>query len=310
MLDSTERGSPSNSTPPAFTVVSRRFPGAGSALALTGMNLDYKLDQLQRLLVCGRLYGWRNALRMVLRLGSTDAERTIVLPGGLPFSFRGRVDVGVVSHFSIEGYFIDDSAGRPIRTIIDGGANIGDETARFYLHHPEAQIVAVEAEQENFRMLEKNFGEVSRVRLIHGGLWSSDGDLRVVPAASGNREAFRVDMAPPGHGDIKASSIPAIMEMMQWREIDILKLDIEGAEHELFTRNFEPWIDRVNVFIFEIPDADHPGTTQEIFRALGDRVFDTYFCGENLILIKRGIPWRLQRVFGVSNDRIAAIGRG
>lgn len=269
------------------------------------MNLDYKLVQLQRFLVCRRLYGLRNALRMVLRLGSTSAERTIDLPGGLPFSFRGKVDVGVISHFSIEGYFIDDSSGPPVRAIIDGGANIGDETARFYLHHPEAQIVAVEAERENFRMLEKNFGRLNRVRLVHGGLWSSDCDLKVIPAASGNREAFRVEVAPRGAGDIKAYSIKAIMDLMQWGEIDILKLDIEGAEHELFTQNVASWIDRVKVFIFEVPDGDHPGTTQEIFRALGDRVFDTHLCGENLILIKRGIPWRLQRVFGVDAKRLS-----
>ena len=51
-------------------------------------------------------------------------------------------------------------------------------------------------------------------------------------------------------------------------EIDILKLDIEGAEYEVFSRNYESWIHRVEVIIVECADKDRPGTTQAMFRAL------------------------------------------
>ena len=43
------------------------------------MNFDYKLVQLRYFLVCRRLYGFGNALRMLLRAGSTTSERTCFL---------------------------------------------------------------------------------------------------------------------------------------------------------------------------------------------------------------------------------------
>jgi FkbM family methyltransferase len=268
------------------------------------MNLDYKLTQLQRFLVSRRLYGISSALKMLLRAGSSTRERRFLLPNGNAFYFRGKVDVGVVSHFAIEGYFIRDSPEKPVLRIIDAGANIGDETARFHLHYPKAEIVAIEPEDENFRMLKKNFGFVPEVRLIHGGLWSSECHLKVVPAESGNLEAFRVVETSDSLGSIKATTIDSIMQVMKWEEIDVLKLDIEGSEHEIFTRNFESWVDKVNAFIIEVPDSDHPGTTQEIYKALEGQQFNSYVCGENLIIIRQGLPWKYQKVNGLSTERL------
>src|SRR5437762_1827140 len=65
----------------------------------------------------------------------------IKLPTGLRFSFRGKQDHGIVSHFYRYGCYIDDAAGPAILKIVDCGAYIGDETARFAIHYPQAQIV-------------------------------------------------------------------------------------------------------------------------------------------------------------------------
>ncbi|NEP50556.1 MAG: FkbM family methyltransferase [Moorea sp. SIO3C2] len=97
---------------------------------------------------------------------------------------------------------------------------------------------------------------------------------------------------------IPAWSLPDILEKMGWDEIDILKLDIEGSEYELFTRNYEKWIDKVNCFIFEVPDNDRKGTTQQIYRALNQNNYNTFICGENLVIIKSDIPWKLHKVIG------------
>jgi FkbM family methyltransferase len=268
--------------------------------------IEGKLVQLQRLVLCTRLYGFRTALRLVLRPRTPGARRAVTLPGGLRFSFRAREDFGVVSHFYREGYRIEDCPERRIRRIMDCGANIGDETARFLCHHPAATILAIEAAPSNFALLEGNFGSVPRVRLVQGGVWPSDGYLKVVAPADGNPESFRVRETDAEHAEVTAYSIPTLMGLMGWEEIDVLKLDVEGAEYELFTRNCDAWVRRVNVFVFEVPDADHPGTTQEIYRSLGDLPFTTFVCGENLVLVKQGLPWRAQRVAGIAAEATGA----
>jgi FkbM family methyltransferase len=262
--------------------------------------IEGKLGQFLRLIVCSRRYGWINSLKMVVRVGSTTSKRTLSLPRGLRFTFRGKQDFGVLTHLFKEGYYLEDSPERRIRRVMDCGANIGVETARFFCHHPGAEIIAVEPAASNFAVLEENFGAIRDVKVVFGGVWSSDSYLTIIPPADANPESFRVMETDETHGEVKAYAIPTLMGMMGWDEIDILKLDVEGAEHELFTRNYECWVNKVNAFVFEVPDSDHPGTTQEIYKRLAASSWNTFVCGENLVLIKSGLPWKLRRVLGVA----------
>ena len=225
-----------------------------------------------------------------------NALRTIALPNKQLFYFQPRYDQGVLSHFYKEGYFIEDSAGCRVQTIIDGGANIGDETARFHIHHPAAAIVAVEAAERNFSILQKTFANNPAVHLIHGAVWPTQTRLQLNAASS--MEAFHVTETESPVNSVAAWTIPAIMENRGWSTIDILKLDIEGAEYEVFTRNYANWIERVRCFIFEVPDNDRAGTTQQIYRSLNARDYSTYVCGENIVLIRSDTPWRLHKVIG------------
>jgi len=113
-------------------------------------------------------------------------------------------------------------------------------------------------------------------------------------------ESFRITETSDADilGTIPAWNIPDIMRKMKWKKIDILKLDIEGSEYELFTRNAEEWIDGINSFIFEVPDNDKAGSTQAIYRALKGRDYNSYICGENLVLIRADLPWQLKKVIG------------
>jgi FkbM family methyltransferase len=215
---------------------------------------------MKRFLV--RVTGWINRLfNSVERLGISntikiffyarlyDGELKIVLPNSLPFTFRGKVNIGVISHFYNEVYFIEDSSEHRIKTILDGGANIGDETARFLFHYPDAEILAVEAAETNFDLLQRNFSKIESVKLVKGGLWSIKTNLKLLTGTSA--ESFSVVETDDNSDSIPAWTILELIQKMQWDKIDILKLDIEGFEYELFTRNFDEWIDKVNSFIIE-----------------------------------------------------------
>jgi FkbM family methyltransferase len=81
--------------------------------------------------------------------------------------------------------------------------------------------------------------------------------LRVIKGASA--EAFHVEEVDDESeaGDVEAVSISSIVSRYSFDEIDILKMDIEGAGNEVFSSpDVESWIDRVKVLIFECPDSD------------------------------------------------------
>lgn len=254
---------------------------------------------INRFAISTEKLGVVNTIKIFLWGRVTNKPLTISLPKDLLFNCEGKVDKGVLSHFYKEGYFIEDIEGHRIVNIIDAGAHIGDETARFLIHHPNAKIVAIEAAERNFSLLQKNFQNVKNVELIKGAIWPVKSNLKVVHGDS--MESFKVVETPDTNETILAWSVQDIMEKMGWDRIDILKLDIEGSEYELFTRNFEDWIGKVNVFIFEVPDNDHAGTTQAIYQSLKNYKYNTFVCGENLVLIKSDIPWKLRKVIGFNS---------
>lgn len=257
---------------------------------------------LSRFCTAVAVLGVGNAFKIFLLGHLPGRKLRLTLPNEASFFFDSRIDQGVLEHFYKLGHVVHDAPGCRITRIIDGGANIGDETARFRVHHPDAVIAAIEPASRNYRLLERNFTTDRNVRLFHGGLWPKPAQLLVVAGACS--QAFTVSEVVGNDHDqsdlVRAFSIPEIMQAMGWQEIDVLKLDIEGAEKLLFTQNTADWIHRVRCVIFEVADHESPGMTQAIYGAISDHRFRSTICGENLILIRDDTPWSVGRVHGFS----------
>ena len=177
--------------------------------------------------------------------------------------------------------------------IVDAGANIGDSTLRFRRFHPSATIIAIEADADNHAVLEKNFADDPKVRCLHRALWHEAATLHVHKTWA--NVASRAGPASTGTSSqpVAAISVPGLMQELGLAEIDILKLDIEGAESVVFKTADTSWLHRVRCIIFECCDADDPGTTMAIFDVLiraGVR-FNCHVSGESIILIRRDTRW-------------------
>jgi len=253
---------------------------------------------LQRFSASCENFGLVSAVRLFALSRGKPVPAGVSLPVrrlGREVVFRGRTDKGVMSHFFTPNYRIRDTAADPVRVIVDAGANIGIETLRFRHFHPEARIVAIEPDSENFAVLSRNAGSDNKIALLNSGLWSHKCRLHIIPGESA--EGFRAEevTGEPQPGDVNAVSIPLIMESFGLDEIDILKMDTEGAEYQVFSAaDVESWIRRVKVLIFECPDADRPGTTQTIFEKLAGLDFVCHIHGENLVLIRSDTGWKLE----------------
>jgi len=245
-----------------------------------------------RFAIAIRNLGLLNALRTFLWIRGGSELRSIYVPRlGRRVFFRGRGDKGVISHLFYPGTKILETPECPVRVIVDTGANIGMETIRLRHFHPAASVLCVEPASSNYSILQRNAAQDKDfIETMPNGLWSTDTALRVLPGM-GN-EAFSVRPAEPGEPtDIEAITMNTILARVGG-EIDILKMDIEGTEYEVFLNN-TAWVSHVKAFIFECPDADHAGATAQIFRALGDMPFDAAVSGENIVLIRRDTGWKV-----------------
>ena len=65
--------------------------------------------------------------------------------------------------------------------------------------------------------------------------------------------------------------------------IDILKIDIEGAEYNLFANNPHDWLNKTRCLIIELHDLLSPGTSQIFFKEMANYKWNTFIKGENIV---------------------------
>jgi len=172
-------------------------------------------------------------------------------------------------------------------TIIDGGANIGLTSVFFANKYPQADIVAVEPEEGNFEMLKKNTKNYGGISLIRSGIWSHSAILSVIDEGKGNNSFTVTEVLSARADSINAISIYEIMQERSWDTIDILKLDIEGAEKNVFEKNFAQWLPRVKILIIEFHDRAVEGCSSTVLKALSNYNFCSEAKGENTIFYNK-----------------------
>ncbi len=236
--------------------------------------------------------GSRNALRTFACIRGGSQLRSLHVPRlGRRVFYRSGADRGAISHLFYPGARIIDTPACPVLTIVDAGANIGMETIRMRHFHPRARVWAIEPDAQNYAVLLKNAEQDAPwIETLPQGVWPSETGLKMLPGATNEGFSAR-PVAPDETADVSAITMNAILARVGG-EIDLLKMDIEGAEYEVFGRNTE-WVDHVKAFIFECPDRDRPGAASQIFRTVSHLPLDTFISGENLVMIRRDTGWQV-----------------
>jgi FkbM family methyltransferase len=175
------------------------------------------------------------------------------------------------------------------KTIIDLGANIGLTSIFFALKYRDANILSVEPDNDNFMRLIANVGHFGdRVKPLKGAAWSRDGNLRLVKqgANEASLDSWGVRVSPEIDDksfDVQCFSIPTLIGRIDGDSIDILKIDIEGSEKEIFTHSPEKWIGKIKMIVVETHDRFQPGCEQAVREAVKDKFLELERSGELLI---------------------------
>ena len=172
------------------------------------------------------------------------------------------------------------------KLIIDGGAYGGYSSAFFANRFPKAKIIAIEPEASNFNLLEKNTRNYKNIDLINAGIWNKPTYLNVKDIGLGHWGFMVEEVTDSEEFSFKAITIDNILKRSGYEEIDILKLDIEGSEKEVFSADYENWLSKVNVLIIELHDRMKPGCSEAFYSAINQYNFIKKNRGENVILMK------------------------
>lgn len=228
-----------------------------------------------------RFYGLRNTISLKRNL-KRDKIFSLVI-NGRGFCLRGNtVDFDVTNSILRKGEYDIDFGFEPA-VIVDAGANIGASTLYFRLRYPNSIIYAIEPEGSNFKLLEKNLASYKNVHTEKCAVWYKNMDL-VVSDPGAEKYAFRMDEAGGDGNIISGFTMNELMKRWNLERIDLLKMDIEGAEKKLFDMMEIPWIKRVRVLVVELHDTLEPGTMEAFRKAISGIDCTVTRKGENYIV--------------------------
>jgi FkbM family methyltransferase len=122
--------------------------------------------------------------------------------------------------------------------IIDCGANIGFSIIFFKWLYPDSTIYGFEPDKRTFELLEKNIAknELKNVHLINVAVSNKSGkiDFFIDPEHPGNPAmSTRYGRMPKYKTIVQSISLSSFIKKNNIRDIDFIKMDIEGSEKEV-----------------------------------------------------------------------------
>jgi FkbM family methyltransferase len=176
--------------------------------------------------------------------------------------------------------------------IVDAGANIGASTVFFANSYKNSLVFAIEPDEKKFHLLSLNNKNLNSFN-FKGAISSEDGELIFLD---------------PGHSDwgfrttkIEDNNISSNKRVPSICPASILnhpavgsakplifKIDIEGAEDDLFSKNTH-WMKDFPLIIIELHDWMLPfsGSSKNFLKAVVQYEFDFVYRGENIFLFNR-----------------------
>lgn len=150
---------------------------------------------------------------------------------------------------------------RPVRplnanpVILDLGSNAGYTIIDFKYHYPDAKVYGVEMDKGNFNLCQENLAGLSDVEVIHAAVWYEDGQVEYNAEAAA--DAFTIEQSNTSikKKTVQAFSLPTLLARWSLDHVDYIKLDIEGAERQLFEFGDSGWLDQVGQISIELHDT-------------------------------------------------------
>ncbi len=169
-------------------------------------------------------------------------------------------------------------------SIIDAGANVGLASLFFKMKYPKSSVFAIEIEKNNAEMILKNTNGLTDFELALKALSNKKSYYKVVDPYNATNSFQMKEVEAEEDSDIESITLDEILGLKKWDTIDILKIDIEGAEKELFEKNYENWLPKVKVIMVETHDRMMPKCSYTVMNTINKYNFILYTTTEGTLI--------------------------
>ncbi|MCG2611044.1 FkbM family methyltransferase [Flavobacterium sp. SM15] len=206
-----------------------------------------------------------------LLLGISNGKETIKLPKlkRTLFLRKNSKDLETFEEIFLTNLYNTPLPIKP-KNIVDAGANVGLASLFFKLKYPQANIVAIEIEEKNAEMIKKNTAGLENFELWKNALYNKKAFFKIIDPYNATNSFQIKEVGASESYDIESVTIDEVLEKKQWETIDILKIDIEGAEKQLFEENYQAWLPKVKIIMVETHDRMIPKCSYTVMKTLND----------------------------------------
>lgn len=217
--------------------------------------------------------GFVNGLKTIYQLNRGKENRVQLPTTRFPFYLRSNTsDVQLFHSIFLMGEYDFNLPDEP-RTIIDAGANVGLFAIKMKNRYPKARIICIEPDPENFELLKRNVEPYKDILCENKGIWSRNTRLKINDKYNLGKWGMCVEEDETGN--IDATTIESLLRKYSWSGVDLLKMDIEGSEKQVFSQGEAEWLLNVRTLAIELHDRFEPGCAQPFFQAI-NKYLKTY----------------------------------
>ncbi len=272
--------------------------GAGAGYVLKDCELELSWDEYptERFRLDGGRYVHLDLLASPSRLkllSDRSVVRAEVPESGYVAELRSAgSDLAVYSQVFIQKEYATRLLPEDASVVVDLGANVGMASLFFATRYPAATIIALEPDPENFDLLKRNLAQVGpRSVALQAAIWDEDRELGIKRADDtglplGDWGVQVGNSGSGGYATVMGWSMGRLIAHFGIQRIDILKIDIEGAEKELFEGADLAWLDLVDMVLVETHERFRPGSRAAVLKLLDHGFQAMPPSGENEIFVR------------------------
>jgi len=142
-------------------------------------------------------------------------------------------DIEVLRELYLDDEYPEDLGVRDPEVIVDLGANVGLALLDFRLRYPNARLIGVEPDPIAFNTLRLNTADDPNIQILPVAVGGSDGMRTFYSSGESVVSGFKRTRDFQKAMPVVTRSLDSLMRDLALSRIDLLKIDVEGAEREV-----------------------------------------------------------------------------
>jgi FkbM family methyltransferase len=256
---------------------------------------NYRAENLKNYLYLATYF--RNSLPLIRAFRNGSCCTTAVLWNGTRLVHpegRGGL-VGTILEvwrercYTRDGFYVPKDGDQ----IVDAGAHVGLFSLFMALKNPKCNILSLEPFPENYECLQKNIisAKASNVTALPYALGAKSQLAFIKPVGARSIDHLLQTSSEPDSSAVQVINLSDVLSQLQSDNVAMLKMDIEGAEFDVFESASTATLKCFDRVALEYHDNLRPGTLELLGRKLSPthdlEVQPTLDRGYGILLAKR-----------------------